>query len=60
MHIRKDAPSGFVYRRKNTITEFASTAFIGEGLSEEDYELIPEEEYHKIMDEQTKAAEMRI
>ena len=47
-HIRKDAPEGFMYRRKGTDGEFASTVFIGKGVSVDDYELITIEEYNKI------------
>ena len=46
-HIRKDAPQGFMYRRKGTTDDFASTVFIGNGRTVEDYELVTEAEYEE-------------
>lgn len=55
-HTRLDAPEGFMYRRKGTESDFASTAFLGNGVSIYDYELITIEEYNRIMEEQEKAS----
>lgn len=49
MHIRKDAPKGYMYRYKSSENEFASTVYIGNGRTVDDYELITEEEYRKIV-----------
>lgn len=49
MHIRKDAPKGYIYRYKGSENEFASTVYIGKGRTIDDYELITEEEYRKIV-----------
>jgi hypothetical protein len=54
-HIRKDAPNGYVYHRKNTKDDFASTVFIGNGRTEEDYELVKKSEYEAYLAEQEKA-----
>lgn len=56
MHIQKDAPKGYIYRYKGSENEFASTVYIGEGRTIDDYELITEEEYQKIvsLEEQNK------
>ena len=58
MHIRKDAPEGKMYRKKGTENEFATTVFLGNGVSIDDYELITVEEYKKIMEEQEAANAM--
>lgn len=51
-HIRKDAVDGFMYQYKYAENEFASTVYIGEGRSEDDYKLITLEEYQRMLDEQ--------
>ena len=56
MHIRKDAPKGKMYRKKGTENEFASTVFLGNGVSIDDYERITIEEYNRITEEQAKKA----
>jgi hypothetical protein len=53
-HIRKDAPNGYVYHLKNTKDNFVSTAFIGNGRTEEDYELVEKSEYEAYLAEQEK------
>lgn len=58
MHIRKDAPKGYMYRKKGTENEFASTVFLGNGVSIDDYELITVEEYNKTLEEQETALEV--
>ena len=55
MHIRIDAPKGYVYHYKNS-NEYASTVFVGQGRTVDDYELITEEEYqarNSVLEEET-------
>ena len=52
MHILKNAPKGYVYRYKGSENEFASTVYIGNGRTIDDYELITEEEYRLIMEKE--------
>ena len=54
-HEIHEAPKGFVYKKKNSEREFASIAFIGEGLTIDDYELVSIAEYERIMAEQEEA-----
>ena len=54
MHIQIDAPDGYMYHYKNS-NEYASTVYIGEGRTSDDYELISKEEYEVILAEQEKA-----
>ena len=56
-HIRKDATEGFIYQYKYAVNEFASTVYIGEGRTEDDYKLITLEEYQDILEAQ-EAIEM--
>ena len=51
-HIEKDAPEGFMYRYKGADNEYASLVYIGDGRSEDDYELITIAEYNRIPEEQ--------
>lgn len=56
-HIRIDAPNGFMYHRKGTIDDYASTVFVGGGRTIEDYELVKEDEYQAYLAEQEKTKE---
>lgn len=56
-HTKVDAPKGHIYRYKKAENDFARTAFIGNGRSIEDYELITDAEYQVILAEQEKANE---
>lgn len=56
MHIQIDAPDGYVYHYKNS-NEYGSTVYIGEGRTVDDYELVTEEEYKKILAEEMSADE---
>lgn len=56
MHTRKDAPKGFIYHRKGTEREFASTVFLGNGVSIDDYELIAIEKYESIQKQNEEEA----
>ena len=50
-HTRIDAPKGFMYHRKGTTDDYASTVFIGVGRTIVDYELVPEAEYDALIAE---------
>lgn len=56
-HIRIDATDGFVYHRKGITNDYASTVFIGEGRTIDDYELVTDNEYQAFLAEQEKANE---
>lgn len=52
LHTKLIAPDGFKYKKKDGEYEFASIIFLGEGIAEEDYELITNEEYERLLQEQ--------
>lgn len=56
-HIRKDAPEGYIYRVKGTLYDFVETIFLGAGMSIENYELIPLDEYERLCEEERKEME---
>lgn len=56
-HIRIDAPKGFIYHRKGTTDDYASTVFIGGGRNIVDYELVGESEYEEFLEKQEKENE---
>lgn len=57
-HIRIDAPNGFMYHRKGTTDDYASTVFIGGGRQIADYELVAEAEYQAYLAEQEQQTEV--